>query len=388
MAAGRNRRRAQNPLSILPIPNSEIRPSERGRFALRNPPPRPAPPNAPLRGLPFPMTYAELHRLYHLPFFELIAQSRAVHQAHWPEREVQLCTLLSIKTGGCSEDCSYCAQSARYSSGVKAEKMMEKSDILARAEAARDSGSTRFCMGAAWRGVRMGTDRFEKVIDIVKDVSKLGMEVCVTLGELGPLEAAALKEAGVTAYNHNLDTSPEHYRKIVTTHTFQDRLSTIRHAQDAGLSVCCGGILGLGETAEDRLKLLEILSEFNPQPESVPINSLMPMPGTPLAENGGVDVFDLVRMIAVARIAIPRAKVRLSAGRTRLSREAQALAMFAGANSIFYGDKLLTAANPAAAEDQRLLRDLGLLPQEPNPALIAPSACAERPCSPAPAGAP
>ncbi len=329
------------------------------------------------------MTYAELHRLYHLPFFDLIQQSRAVHQAHWPEHEVQLCTLLSIKTGGCSEDCSYCAQSARYSSGVKAEKLMEKDDVMLRAQAARDNGSTRFCMGAAWRGVRMGTDRFEKVIDIVKDVSKLGMEVCVTLGELGPQEAAALKEAGVTAYNHNIDTSPEHYTKIVTTHTFQDRLNTIRHAQDAGMSVCSGGILGLGETVEDRLKMLEILSGFNPQPESVPINSLMPMSGTPLSENGGVDVFDLVRMIAVTRIAIPQAKVRLSAGRTRLSREAQALAMFAGANSIFYGDKLLTAANPAVAEDQRLLSDLGLVPQQPNPAMEAPAACGERACSPA-----
>jgi biotin synthase len=238
-------------------------------------------------------------------------------------------------------------------------------------------------MGAAWRGVRMGTDRFEKVLDIVHDVSQLGMEVCVTLGELGPQEAAALKVAGVTAYNHNIDTSPEHYTKIVTTHTFEDRLRTIRNAQDAGMSVCSGGILGLGETVEDRLKMLEILSNFNPQPESVPINSLMPMPGTPLAENGGVEVFDLVRMIAVTRIAIPKAKVRLSAGRTRLSREAQALAMFAGANSIFYGDKLLTAANPAAAQDLQLLRDLGLTAQEPNPSMAAPCADDSRECSPA-----
>lgn len=328
------------------------------------------------------MTFAELHRLYHLPFFELIQRARAVHEAHWPEREVQLCTLLSIKTGGCSEDCAYCAQSARYSSGVKAEKLMEKEAVLERARAAKANGSTRFCMGAAWRGVRMGTDRFEKVLEIVREVSQLGMEVCVTLGELGPQEARALKEAGVTAYNHNIDTSPEHYTKIVSTHTFQDRLNTIRNAQDAGMSVCCGGILGLGETVTDRLKMLEILSEFNPQPESVPINSLMPMPGTPLAESGGVDVFDLVRMIACTRIAIPKAKVRLSAGRTRLSREAQALAMFAGANSIFYGDKLLTAKNPAMAEDRHLLEELGLRPQEPNPALEAPEKDACRPCSP------
>lgn len=329
------------------------------------------------------MTFSELHRLYHQPLFDLIQQSRAVHQAHWPEREVQLCTLLSIKTGGCSEDCSYCAQSARYSSGVKAERLMEKDEIMEKAQAARANGSTRFCMGAAWRGVRSGTERFDKVLDIVRDVSKLGMEVCVTLGELGPAEAAQLKEAGVTAYNHNIDTSPEHYTKIVTTHTFQDRLNTIRHAQDAGMSVCSGGILGLGETVEDRLKMLEILSDFNPQPESVPINSLMPMPGTPLAAGeNAVDVFDLVRMIAVTRIAIPRAKVRLSAGRNRLSREAQALCFFAGANSIFYGEKLLTASNPAVQQDQELLRDLGLNFLEPDPALAAPSADECRACFP------
>lgn len=329
------------------------------------------------------MHYSHLHRLYHQPFFQLLKQARAVHEEHWPENEVQLCTLLSIKTGGCSEDCSYCAQSARYSSGVKAERLMEKDEIMERARAARENGSTRFCMGAAWRGVRAGTDRFEKVLDIVRDVSSLGMEVCVTLGELGAAEASQLKDAGVTAYNHNLDTSPEHYSKIVTTHTFQDRLRTIRHAQDAGMSVCSGGILGLGESVDDRLRMLEILSEFNPQPESVPINSLMPMPGTPLSENDPVDVFDLVRMIACTRIAIPRAKVRLSAGRTRLSREAQALAFFAGANSIFYGDKLLTAANPAIAADRALLAELDLLPQEPRPDMSAPRADAARELSPA-----
>ncbi|HWB06138.1 MAG TPA: biotin synthase BioB [Verrucomicrobiales bacterium] len=334
------------------------------------------------------MNYSELHRLYHQPFFRLLQQARAVHEERWPENEVQLCTLLSIKTGGCSEDCSYCAQSARYQTEVKAERLMEKEDILRRAEAARANGSTRFCMGAAWRGVRAGTERFEKVLDIVRDVSRLGMEVCVTLGELGPDEACRLREAGVTAYNHNIDTSPEHYSKIVTTHTFQDRLRTIRNVQDAGMSVCSGGILGLGESVEDRLRMLEILSEFNPQPESVPINSLMPMPGTPLAENPPVDVFDLVRMIACTRIAIPGARVRLSAGRTRLSREAQTLAFFAGANSIFYGDKLLTAANPAVAADRALLSELDLLPQEPNPAMPPPDADAARPLSPAcaPAG--
>ncbi len=312
------------------------------------------------------MNLESLRTTYYLPFFELLKRGRAVHEANWPENEVQLCTLLSIKTGGCSEDCSYCAQSARYASGVEAERLMECDAIMARARAASESGSTRFCMGAAWRGVRSGTKRFDQVLDIVRNVSELGMEVCVTLGELGPDEAAALKEAGVTAYNHNVDTSPEHYPNIVTTHTFDDRLRTIKNVQDAGMSVCCGGILGLGETTEDRLKMIEVISELDPQPESVPINSLMPMPGTPLQE--GVDpvtTFDLVRMIATARIALPKAKVRLSAGRTQMSQETQALCFFAGANSIFYGDKLLTAANPAVEQDLALIESLDLSPQRP-----------------------
>ena len=329
------------------------------------------------------MLFPELKRLHSLPFFELLKQARAVHEANWPENDVQLCTLLSIKTGGCSEDCSYCAQSARYNSGVEAERLMSKDTIMERAKAARDTGSTRFCMGAAWRGVRGGTQRFEQVLDIVRDVSTLGMEVCVTLGELGPDEAKALKEAGVTAYNHNLDTSPEHYPNIVTTHTYDDRLRTIRNVQDAGMSVCCGGILGLGETTDDRLKMLEVISEFNPQPESVPINSLMPMPGTPLEGKEAVDGFDVARMIAVTRIAVPKAKVRLSAGRTRMSDETQALCYFAGANSIFYGDKLLTAKNPAIEADRALLAKLGLGTLAPNPALAAPATEDERPLSPA-----
>jgi biotin synthase len=329
------------------------------------------------------MKFSELKQLHDLPLFELLKRARAVHEANWPEGEVQLCTLLSIKTGGCSEDCSYCAQSARYNSGVEVERLMSKETIMERAQAARDSGSTRFCMGAAWRGVRGGTQRFEQVLDIVRDVSTLGMEVCVTLGELGPDEAKALKEAGVTAYNHNLDTSPEHYPNIVTTHTYDDRLRTIRNAQDAGMSVCCGGILGLGETTDDRLKMLEVISEFNPQPESVPINSLMPMPGTPLEGSSQVEPLDVVRMIAVARIAVPKAKVRLSAGRTRMSDETQALCFFAGANSIFYGDKLLTAKNPAIEKDQTLLAKLGLSTLAPNRDMDAPAASCERPLSPA-----
>lgn len=250
------------------------------------------------------------------------------------------------------------------------------------ARAARENGSTRFCMGAAWRGVRGGTERFNQVVDIIKEVSTLGMEVCVTLGELGPSEAVELKNAGVTAYNHNLDTSPEHYPNIVTSHTYEDRLRTIRYVQDAGMSVCCGGILGISETITDRLRMLEVISSFNPQPESVPINSLMPMPGTPLANNPQVDPFDLVRMIACARIAVPRAKVRLSAGRTRLSDETQALCFYAGANSIFYGDKLLTAENPEAGKDRELLVKLGLETLESNPALEAPGPNGALPASP------
>jgi len=329
------------------------------------------------------MKFAELKEIYEQPFFQLLQQSRAVHEKHWPENEVQLCTLLSIKTGGCSEDCSYCAQSARYDSGVDSERLMPKCDILERAQAARENGSTRFCMGAAWKGVRGGTKRFDEVLDIVREVSKLGMEVCTTLGELGPEEAKDLKEAGVTAYNHNIETSPEHYPNIVTTHTYEDRLNTIRNVQDAGMSVCSGGIVGLGETIDDRLKMLEVLSEFNPQPESVPINSLMPMPGTPLDGADPVDIFDLVRLIALTRIAVPNAKVRLSAGRTQISEEGQTLCFFAGANSIFYGDKLLTAANPQTEQDLALMKKLDLLPQAPDRDQPSPEPDAERPLEPA-----
>ena len=309
------------------------------------------------------MTVSDLQSIYETPLFDLISRARQVYLQHWKENEVQLCTLLSIKTGGCSEDCGYCAQSARYSTGVERESLMSPGEIEAIAIRAKENGSTRFCMGAAWKGVRDGDPRFESVLDSVRRVAKLGMEVCVTLGQLGEKEAVKLKEAGVTAYNHNIDTSPEHYPNIVTTHTFQDRLDTIRHVQHSGMSVCCGGIIGLGETVLDRLKMLEVLTDFTPPPESVPINCLMPMPGTPLAEQAQVDIFELVRLIATTRIALPRAKVRLSAGRTRLTREGQAMCFFAGANSIFYGDKLLTAANPGADADRSLLEELDLKPQ-------------------------
>lgn len=312
------------------------------------------------------MNLAELQNIYHQPFFDLIQQSRNAYLAHWKGDEVQLCTLLSIKTGGCSEDCGYCAQSARYQTGVKAERLMPKEEILAKAQAARENGSTRFCMGAAWKGVRDGDPRFEQVLDTIRDVSKLGMEVCVTLGQLSATEAHKLKEAGVTAYNHNIDTSPEYYPEVVTTHTFEDRLNTISAVQESGMAVCCGGIIGMGETEDDRLKMLEVLTNFDPAPESVPINCLMAMPGTPMEEQPPVDVFQLVRLVATTRIALPKAKVRLSAGRTRLTREAQALCFFAGANSIFYGDKLLTANNPGTDADSELLRELNLAPQHPH----------------------
>ena len=306
------------------------------------------------------MDFAELERLYQQPLFDLISQSRAVHLLHWRGEQVQRCSLLSIKTGGCSEDCAYCAQSAHYSTGVEWEDLLSVDEIMVATQRARAQGATRFCMGAAWRGVRDGTPKFEQVLATVREVSRLGMEVCVTLGQIGPNEARKLKEAGVTAYNHNIDTSPEFYPEIVSTHTFADRLTTIAAVQESGMSVCCGGIIGMGETPDDRLRMLEVLSNFDPPPESVPLNCLMAMPGTPLAEQPPVDVFELVRLIAVTRIAIPKARVRLAAGRTRLSREGQALCFFAGANSIFYGNKLLTAQNPSADADVTLLRQLGL----------------------------
>ena len=313
------------------------------------------------------MNLEELHPLYHQPFFDLISQSRTVHLKHWTGEAVQRCSLLSIKTGGCSENCAYCAQSSHYSTGIEREELLSVETIAVAAKRARALGATRFCMGAAWRGVRNGSAKFERVLEIVREVSQLGMEVCVTLGEIGPAEARKLKAAGVTAYNHNIDTSPEFYPEIVSTHTFQDRLNTIAAVQESGMSVCCGGIIGMGESENDRLRMLEVLSNFDPSPESVPINCLMAMPGTPLADQPPVDIFELVRLIAVTRIALPKARVRLAAGRTRISREGQALCFFAGANSIFFGDKLLTAKNPAADIDVALLRELGLQIESAEP---------------------
>lgn len=310
-------------------------------------------------------TLNSLQQTYSQPLFDLVDQARQVYLKHWKHNEIQLCTLLSIKTGGCSEDCSYCAQSARYETGLEKEKLLTTTEVMDAAQRAKANGSTRFCMGAAWKGVREGTQQFDSVLQTIRTVSTLGMEICVTLGELTDEAARQLREAGVTAYNHNLDTSPEFYPNIVTTHTYQDRLDTIQAAQRAGLSVCCGGIIGLGESVADRLKMLAVLAQFDPPPESVPINCLVPIPGTPLEEQPPVDVFELVRLIATARITFPAAKVRLSAGRQQLSREAQALCFYAGANSIFYGNKLLTTGNPESNADLQLLADLGFQPQAP-----------------------
>ncbi len=309
----------------------------------------------------------DIRALYHQPIFQLIDQARSVHQHHWHDNEVQLCKLLSIKTGGCSEDCSYCAQSAHHEAHLPAGKLMGCSEILPLAQEAKESGATRFCMGAAWKGIREDDPRFPSILQTVREVRSLGIEVCVTLGSLSQGAADQLKEAGLTAYNHNIDTSPEFYPNIVSTHSFEDRLRTIKHIQNAGISVCCGGIIGMGESEDDRLRMLEELLKFEPLPESIPINCLIPIEGTPLEEQPPVDVFDLVRMVATTRILFPRAKVRLSAGRSEMSREGQALCFYAGANSIFYGDRLLTADNPGECEDQKLLKDLNLVPLAPVP---------------------
>jgi biotin synthase len=300
-----------------------------------------------------------VRKLYDRPLFALLDEARAVHRAHHPDQEVQLCTLLSVKTGGCPEDCKYCTQSSHYETSVGPEKMLDVDEVLAAARRAKDGGSTRFCMGAAWREVKDGP-AFDRVLAMVRGVKGLGLEACVTLGMVTEVQARKLKEAGLDAYNHNLDTSRQHYRSIISTRTYDDRLQTLANVRAAGVTVCSGGIIGMGESVDDRCDMLRTLANLDPQPESVPINALVPMEGTPLGKLPPVDPLDLVRMIAVARILMPRARVRLSAGRTELSREAQLLAMYAGANSIFYGDKLLTASNPAEDGDLALLRDAGL----------------------------
>jgi biotin synthase len=306
-------------------------------------------------------TAAAVRALYDRPLFELLDEARTVHRAHHVDGEVQLCTLLSVKTGGCPEDCKYCPQSSHYETAASPEKMLDVDEVLAAAARARAEGSTRFCMGAAWREVKDGP-AFERVLAMIRGVKALGLEACVTLGMLTEAQAVRLKEAGLDAYNHNIDTSRENYRSIISTRTFDDRLRTLENVRAAGITVCCGGIIGMGETIGDRCEMLRTLANLDPQPESVPINALVRTPGTPLEHLPPVDPLDLVRMVACARILMPRARVRLSAGRTELTREAQVMALYAGANSIFYGDRLLTTPNPEADDDRALLRAAGLQP--------------------------
>jgi biotin synthase len=305
-------------------------------------------------------TRQEIGALFALPFPELIFRAQSVHRLNFDPRAVQISTLLSIKTGGCPEDCAYCPQSAAYDTGVKAAKLMDVESVLTDARAAREAGATRFCMGAAWRSPK---DRdLETVCRMVEGVKALGMESCVTLGMLTPAQAGRLKQAGLDYYNHNLDTSPEYYGEIITTRTYQDRLDTLAAVREAGLHVCCGGIVGMGETAQDRIGMIHALATLPAHPESVPINMLVQVDGTPVSQGQHVDPLDFVRMIAVARITMPKSVVRLSAGREEMSDETQALCLLAGANSIFYGPKLLTTPNPDQDHDHLLLDRLGMTP--------------------------
>jgi biotin synthase len=302
---------------------------------------------------------AEVRAIHDLPLPELLFRAHTVHRQHHPADEVQLCTLLSVKTGGCPEDCAYCSQSAHYETPISAERSLDVSEVLDAAKKARDAGATRFCMGAAWREVKDGP-AFDHVLEMVRGVRSLGMEACCTLGMLNEDQARRLAEAGLSAYNHNLDTSRSHYKSIISTRTYDDRLRTLSNVRKAGITVCSGGIIGMGESVDDRCEMLRTLAELDPQPESVPINMLAPSPGTPLASMPKTEPLELVRMIATARILLPKARVRLSAGRTGLSKEAQLLCFFAGANSIFYGEKLLTVGNPDVTADQALFAEAGL----------------------------
>jgi len=304
-------------------------------------------------------TLAEFQAVYHQPLPELMFQAAEVHRANRTPGDVQRCALLSIKTGGCPEDCGYCSQSARYKTPVEREPLLSVEEVKIRAREALDRGATRFCMGAAWRSPKDGPD-FDAVIEMVREVRSLGMEACVTLGMLSADQATRLKEAGLTAYNHNLDTSRRYYPEVITTRTYDDRLETLRHVAKAGISVCCGGIVGMGETEDDRLMLLVELANLDTPPESVPINCLMPVQGTPLQMAPPVDSIELVRLIATARIAFPNARVRLSAGRDRMSKELQILCFLAGADSVFFGEKLLTAGNPDEDADAAMFRSMGL----------------------------
>jgi len=307
-------------------------------------------------------TRAEIADIYNSPVLDLIYQAQTIHRQYHNAQEVQVCTLLSIKTGGCSEDCSYCSQSIKYQTGVQVHKLLDVQEVLDKAQDAKNAGSTRFCMGAAWREVRDNRD-FDRVIDMVKGVNGLGLEVCCTLGMLTESQAERLKEAGLFAYNHNLDTSEEHYEDVISTRRYKDRLDTIARVRNAGISVCCGGIIGLGETDADRISMLHTLATLPAHPESVPVNALVAIEGTPLENQKRVSVWEMVRMIATARMTMPKAMVRLSAGRLEMPTSEQALCFLAGANSIFAGDKLLTTPNPAFSDDAAMFEVLQLKPR-------------------------
>jgi biotin synthase len=304
-------------------------------------------------------TIADVRAIHDLPLPQLMLRAQTVHQQHHQPEEVQLCSLLSVKTGGCQEDCSYCPQSSKYDTEVGVERMLNKEQVLSAAATAREAGATRFCMGAAWREVKDGP-AFDSVIEMVKGVRGMGMEACVTLGMLNEDQARRLAEAGLSAYNHNLDTSKEFYGSIIKTRTFDDRLRTLGNVRRAGITVCSGGIIGMGESIGDRCGMLMTLANLDPHPESVPVNALVAVAGTPLENQPPVEPLELVRMIATARILMPTSRVRLSAGRMAMSKEAQLLCMLAGANSIFYGEKLLTTGNPDVSADQALLRSAGM----------------------------
>ncbi|HSG53545.1 MAG TPA: biotin synthase BioB [Rheinheimera sp.] len=307
-------------------------------------------------------TLAQVNALYALPFNDLLFQAQTVHRQFFKPNEVQVSTLLSIKTGACAEDCKYCPQSGHYNTGLERERLLEVEKVLTQARAAKEKGASRFCMGAAWTNPKQRDMPY--IIEMVQGVKKMGLETCMTLGMLTGEQAKTLADAGLDYYNHNLDTSPEFYGEIITTRTYQDRLDTLSHVRDAGMKVCCGGILGMGESANDRSALLMQLANLPEHPESVPINMLVKVAGTPLENVDDLDAFEFIRTIAVARIMLPQSHVRLSAGRSRMNEQMQALCFFAGANSIFYGDKLLTTDNPAADADMLLFAKLGIKPEQ------------------------
>ena len=309
-------------------------------------------------------TLSDVRAIHDLPLPDLLLRAQQIHREHHRPNEVQLCSLLSVKTGGCPEDCAYCPQSSHYDTGVAREKRLAVADVVEAATRAQAAGATRFCMGSAGRNPQNG-EAFESVLAMVRAVRGLGMEACITLGMLTDEQAQRLAEAGLTVYNHNVDTSREFYGNIIKTRTYDDRLATLARVRKAGIKVCSGGIIGMGESIDDRCAMLVTLANLNPPPESVPINALVPIPGTPLAGQPPVDALEMVRMIATARIVMPRAQVRLSAGRAALSREAQVLCFMAGANSFFFGDKLLVTGNPDVEADQKLLRDAGMRPAPP-----------------------